>query len=128
MTKPVWGNKMALFEAMRDSLRVGDQKFYLLDAAQLVKHAFGLVTDAERKRKIGVLVYLFAEPSSLNGRLIGTDIFARHRAEVARFADFVTGSAVPFHAVSYRDWLSSWEEKPGGVKEHAHAILMRFAP
>jgi len=119
---------MAPYEAMRDSLRSGDQKFELLDAAQLVKHAFGLFTDAERKRKISVLVYVFAEPSSLNGRLIDTETFAQHRAEIARFSDFVAGSAVQFHALSYREWLSSWKEQPGEVKEHARAILMKFAP
>lgn len=126
--RPVWGNQMTRYEAMRDALRSGDEKFELLDAAQLVKHAFGLITNAARKGKDGVLVYLFAEPPSLNGRLIDFGVFVRHRTEIARFVEFVTGSAIQFHALSYREWLSSWPADPPAVREHAEAVLMKFNP
>jgi hypothetical protein len=68
--RDVWGNQMAPFERMRDALRAGDETFEYMDAAQLVKHAFGLVTDGKRKSKSPILVYLFAEPKSLNGKPI----------------------------------------------------------
>ena len=119
---------MQRYEAMRDDLRSGKQKFKFLDAAQLVKHAFGIVTDAERKGKNGVLIYLFAEPPFLNGEPIAPDVLEKHRTEITKFAEFVSDSAVGFHALSYREWISTWGEQPDGLKEHAQAILAKFSP
>jgi hypothetical protein len=112
---------------MRDQLRSGGRVFEFLDAAQLVKHAFGLVTDGRRRGKAAVLIYLFAEPPSLDGRIL-TAKFALHRHEIAQFAEAVAGSAVAFHALSYRDWLSSWPLQDGAVAEHGKAVLARFNP
>jgi hypothetical protein len=56
--RPVWGSNMAPVERMRDGLRSDPARFQLLDAAQLTKHAFGLVTDARRKGKQPHLHYL----------------------------------------------------------------------
>jgi hypothetical protein len=50
---------MRPFEAMRDALRAGREEFQFLDAAQLTKHAFGLITDGKRKRKAPTLLYIF---------------------------------------------------------------------
>jgi hypothetical protein len=125
--RDVWGDGMRAYEAMRDQLRSGGRVFEFLDAAQLVKHAFGLVTDARRKGKAAVLIYLFAEPPSLDGRTL-TAKFAPHRHEIAQFAEAVAGSAVAFHALSYRDWLSSWPLQDGAVAEHGKAVLARFNP
>lgn len=60
--RPVWGENMEPFEQMRDRLRTGELRFEYLDAAQLVKHAFGLVTDAQRRSRKTALLYLYAEP------------------------------------------------------------------
>jgi len=81
--RKVWGEGMRPYETMRDNLRSGEQKFRYIDAVQLVKHAFGLVTDARRKAKEGVLLYLFAEPASFKGRTLEKDL-AEHRAEKMR--------------------------------------------
>jgi hypothetical protein len=126
--RPVWGPRMKPFEAMRDALKAGRQTFAFLDAAQLVKHAFGLVTDARRKRKAPVLVYLFAEPASLGGRPIPRESIARHRAEIARFEAAVRGAEVAFHATSYREWLGFWPASPSPVGAHAQAVIARFQP
>jgi hypothetical protein len=126
--RSVWGDNMAPYEAMRDHLRSGELVFEFLDAAQLVKHAFGLVTDSRRKTKAGVLVYLFAEPSSLKGQALDQNEFAQHRREIARFSEMVARSAVKFHALSYRDWLASWVVQASPVVEHGQAILARFDP
>lgn len=125
--RPVWGANMAPYERMRDALRSGSERFTYLDAAQLVKHAFGLVTDAGRKRKSPVLVYLFAEPSMLQGRPLDPGDFSEHRAEIARFARAVADAEVGFLAVSYREWLGTWPTN-GAISEHAAAIVERFAP
>lgn len=126
--RPVWGENMAGYERMRDRLRTGEVAFELLDAPQLVKHAFGLVTDARRKRKAPVLLYLYAEPRMLQGRRLDEQLFARHRSEIGRFAAAVAGSAVRFHALSYRDYLRSWDGRSAAVSEHGRAIVGAFDP
>jgi len=57
--RPVWGPQMGHYATMRDALRSGEVRFHHLDAAQLVKHAFGLVTEARRLSRRTVLFYLY---------------------------------------------------------------------
>jgi hypothetical protein len=125
--RPVWGGMMKPFEKMRDRLRSGELKFEYLDAAQLVKHAFGLVTDARRRQRKPALLYIYAEPAQLGGAALAASTFAAHRREIAIFAREVAGAEVEFAATSYREWLSSWSERPE-VAAHAHAITKAFAP
>lgn len=126
--RPVWGSSMGPYEEMRDRLRSDAELFEYLDAAQLVKHAFGLDTDGARKGKMPVLVYLFAEPTALGGRPIDPAALARHRDEIAIFAQAVSGAAVTFHSISYRKWIGSWADYDHRVAEHGSAVLARFAP
>lgn len=58
----VWGDEMGSFTRIRDSLRDRSITYKHLDATQLVKHAFGLVTESRRCRIAPLLVYLYAEP------------------------------------------------------------------
>ena len=81
--RDVWGDNMAPFAAMRDALRAGAQRFVCLDGAQLVKHAFGLVTEGRRLGKRPVLVYLYAEPSRRGATLIPPQAIELHRSEAA---------------------------------------------
>jgi hypothetical protein len=125
--RPVWGDRMGQFERLRDNLRNGVERFRLLDAAQLIKHAFGLVTEARRRQLKPALVYLYAEPPPRPGRTIDPAMFELHRQEIARFADFVAGAEVTFAAVSYRSWLASWPSD-GDVAAHGRNVLARFDP
>jgi hypothetical protein len=125
--RPVWGDQMAPFEQMRDALRAGRERFQYLDAAQLVKHAFGLVTDGVRRRKLPVLVYLFAEPARLHGNALDPKVFADHRVEIARFATSVAGAEVAFYALSYREWLRTWPSDQS-IGIHGAAVAKRFQP
>ena len=120
-----WGDSMAPWQAMRDALRANPALFHHLDAAQLVKHALGLLTQARRVGKTPLLVYLYAEPSSRDGKPIPPDTHARHRAEIASLATAVAGAEVGFHATSYRDWLSHW---PDPARTHAERLIARFQP
>lgn len=126
--RPVWGGEMGPFERMRDALRRGEMHYDFLDAAQLVKHAFGLVTEAGRRNKRVALVYLFAEPSYLKERAIPIASFEGHRAEIADFSERVSGAAVSFSASSYREWLATWPADDAAIISHRQAILDRFAP
>lgn len=75
-----------------------------LDAAQLIKHAFGLA------RSFGdrpvTLLYLFWEPANPNA----DPIFADHRKEIAAFADRVADSAPRFEAMSYPELWRAWQD------------------
>lgn len=126
--RPVWGSGMRPFEDMRDRLRKVPDAFRYLDAAQLVKHAFGLVTDGARKQKPATLVYLFAEPSHLAGRPIPPEALEAHRREVAEFKAAVAGAKVVFHALSYRIWLDCWYSISPEIASHAEALTTRFDP
>jgi hypothetical protein len=121
----VWGDNKVPYIRMRDALRAGDTSFIHLDAAQLVKHAFGLVTEGGRVGKSPLLLYLYAEPAACRGTSIGADALARHRDEIDAFAAAVAGSAVRFASCSYREWLTHWT---GSARPHADALIAHFQP
>ena len=110
--RDVWGKHMAPFTAMRDALRDWRERFEFLDATQLVKHAFELVADGNRKHKAAGLAYLHAKPAALGGRPIPESAHRQHRAEIARFAAAVAGAEVAFRAISHRDWLAPGRHRP----------------
>lgn len=128
---PVWGERMGGYAAVRDGLRGGTIRFRHLDAAQLVKHAFGLRT-ASRKVSpaalVPVLVYLHAEPGQWpDGRTVPLADIEAHRREVAAFADLVAGDEVVFRATTYREMLRSWDASPlAAVREHVDAVRRRY--
>jgi len=120
--RPKWGTSMGPFERMRDLLRSKSLQFKHLDAAQLVKHAFGLVTEGKRRGKKPVLFYLHAEPSVRRKEDIN-----RHREEVADFGQAVKGAEVTFASATWREWLDSWEVKnPPDLKLHQELLIKRF--
>lgn len=123
--QPVWGERMGLFAAMRDALRAGDRRFRYLDAAQLVKHAFGLVTEARRLSRRPVLYYLHAEPSELGGRPISEEVHQRHRAEISTFRGLVDGDEVAFLSSSYRQWIDG-ASAVANVSKHFELLRQRF--
>lgn len=126
--RPVWGDNMGRYAAMRDALRSGAIRFTHLDATQLVKHAYGLVTDARRLGKAPVLFYLFAEPASRCGVPTRASVLARHRAEVANFAAAIDGDEVAFRFASYREWLETWNDLAPALAGHGRALAERFEP
>jgi hypothetical protein len=88
-----------------------------LDAAQLIKHAFGLL-----RRFPGpvVLLYLYWEPRNFPE----WPECAAHRAEIDRFGGDVRGSRVRLAHMSYRELWSSWEEKAS--REHLDRLRVRY--
>ena len=126
-SQPVWGSRMTRYEGLRDALCCGELSFKYLDASQLVKHAFGLVIESARRTLSPVLVYLFAEPTHRQGRVISDDDRARHRKEIHRFSDAVSPDEVAFFAFSYREWIAAWDAEPD-IAAHASALLQRFSP
>jgi len=129
-SRPVWGKAMKPFEDMRDALASGQQRFVFLDAAQLVKHAFGLRTQAVKRGKMATLVYLYAEPKNYSdGPPVPTSQIAEHRRELTVFAKAVSDTAaeVRFESLCYADLLGSWKLSPSeALRNHAGAILEQF--
>lgn len=125
--RPVWGQAMGPYEAMRDDVSAG-RRFAFLDAAQLVKHAFGLRTQGQRTGRQAVLCYLYAEPRAFpDGRPIPASAILTHRDEVATFTAEVTSAVadVAFCSLSYAELLKHWAGQPG-LADHAAALAARF--
>ena len=75
--RDVWGDNMSGYAQVRDALHSGALQTERLDAAQLVKHAFGLRTQAQPAEGVAakrpVLVYLYAEPAAWpDGRAVAS--------------------------------------------------------
>ena len=121
--RDVWGERMERWCAMRDRLRGEPQLYRHLDAAQLVKHAFALASEAVRFCVQPVLLYLYAEPA---GDKVPTDAdFLAHRREIDHFAAQVAGERVRFAACSWRGWLATFH---GDVASHAERLIKAFNP
>jgi hypothetical protein len=129
--RPVWGDRMAGYARVRDGLRDGEYCLQHLDGAQLIKHAFGLRTAANKQLSRGlqpVLLYLYAEPDRWSdGRPIPLAEIETHRQEIATFSDVVASDEVAFYATTYRDMLRSWDSSPLiDVRQHVDAVRQLF--
>lgn len=133
--RPVWGDRMRGYKCVRDSLRDDPCLFAFLDAAQLVKHAFGLRSEVDGSRgHTGlrpILFYVYAEPAlwPRSGRPVDAVAIARHREEIARFARFVEGDEVAFIPCAWQRLLDAWQR--GGAPDiaaHAARVMGRYSP
>ena len=118
------------YEAIRDGLRSRELSFRHLDAAQLIKHALGLLTQSTRQERRARLYYLHAEPTAwASGKTIEDTVWSRHRDEVAEFVRLVAGNTVEFAHGTWRQFLDELSGSPHeGVREHARLVSLAFAP
>jgi hypothetical protein len=117
-----WGPGMARFTALRLGLTAGRVAYRHLDAAQLVKHAYGLKTQSLKRARGPVLVYLYAEPAHwANGKPVDPEAVSRHRSEVADFAGAVRGDDVTFVPLRWSELLAQWAKEPA-LFAHATAV------
>jgi hypothetical protein len=125
--RPVWGPNMGRYTRLMHDLVAGTVVFQSLDAVQLVKHALGLRTRAEKRGLGAVLVYLYAEPSHWagSGKPLDTARLALHRREVAQFAGLVRGDQVAFAPLKWADLVAQWARTPA-LAPHAAALTDRF--
>jgi hypothetical protein len=133
--RPCWGETMQGYERVRDLLMSNTAPFTSLDAAQLVKHAFGLRSEAERRRLKGdprspVLFYLYAEPSQWSsGKPIEPAAHETHRQDIALFAEMVAGDEVLFLSCSYDQLLAAWRSSSSQIiRDHTDAVTLNFNP
>jgi hypothetical protein len=127
-----WGAGLAHFAALRDIIANGSILFRHLDAVQLIKHAFGVATQARKSGRNPILYYLYAEPNHwLDGGRTPVLESARsmHRSEIAKFANLVAGDEVRFVSGNYVDALSIVAQSPqSDIRSHADAVAVAFAP
>jgi hypothetical protein len=100
-----------------------DQTSYAwLDAAQLIKHAFGLARTFHGRRAI--LLYLFWEPTNAPS----FSVFDEHRGEISNFSGRVLGGFPEFRAMSYRELWSNWEsdQPPDWLRAHLQRVRARY--
>jgi hypothetical protein len=125
---PVWGDRMQPFERLRDRLHTGDWVPLHLDAVQLVKHGFGLRTEAARRHKRPVLIYLLAEPNTWpDGTPIDDQARSQHAAEAMAFREYVRGGEVEVWTCTYRQLLEAMRQSALlDIRKHAAALAARF--
>ena len=112
--------EQAYFQEMQ-RLSKAPTHYKRLDAAQLIKHAFGLAR--KYKGKAVSLCYLFWEPANPDSM----PAFAEHREEVAEFADHVAGATPSFLAMSYPELWSCWRAAaPPWLTEHLGELEARY--
>ena len=133
--RPVWGDRMRGYERVRDSLRDDPRLFAFLDAAQLVKHAFGLRSEVDGSHvHTGlwpILFYLYAEPAHWprNGRPVDAGAIAGHREEIAYFARLVEGDEVAFIPCAWQCLLEAWQRDGApDIGAHAARVMARYSP
>jgi hypothetical protein len=124
--RQVWGPNMARYTALAHALIEGTAGFHRLDAAQLIKQAYGLRTRAQKRAVGSVLVYLYAEPAAwASGRAVDAALLAQHRDDLAHFADRVAGDDVVFVPVTWADLLTQWAGVPD-LRAHVGNLRARF--
>jgi hypothetical protein len=107
------------FAEMR-RLRIDCTRYKLLDAAQLIKHAFGL---ARPSTGVSALIYLYWEPIDASR----SALFQMHRDEIAAFAEQVTGGNPSFESMSYSELWKAWTAGANSrLKEHAANLRQRY--
>lgn len=122
-----WGTGMARHDMLRSRLIEGERSFRHLDAVQLIKHGYGLRTQAQKRGLGAVLVYLHATPSTwANGKPLDPAAIKRHEAEIAAYAKAVKGDDVVFVPLRWADLLLQWAGRPE-LADHAAAVNGRFA-
>ncbi|MCV2870365.1 hypothetical protein OEW28_17255 [Defluviimonas sp. WL0002] len=131
--RPVWGDSMARYCAVRDELKSGALCYEALDAAQLVKHAYGLRSAVHRENGPWhglrpVLFYLYAEPVSWpGGRPVDALKKAKHRSMIDNFAGRVAGDEVAFIALDYASLVASWAQAADAhLAAHATNLAAEF--
>jgi len=99
------------FQLMLDLIN-GNISFRYLDAAQLIKHYFGLANEYAGKNLDLEIGYVFWEPSENGGTPdFIIDLYTEHRNECKRFASLVSDDKIQFSFYSYFALIEYWRGK-----------------
>ena len=107
--------------AEMDRIESDGTTYRYFDAAQLIKHALGLLHASEHRTV--VLLYAYWEP--IDAPLAPE--FAEHRDEIRLFAERVSGDRIAFQAISYPELWSEWEGTSDPfLVAHVKALRSRY--
>jgi hypothetical protein len=125
--RDVWQPGTGPYLALLSALTSNSIDLSALDAAQLVKHALALSTQAARLGKRPALLYLYADPAKWpDGRDVSQAIRTRHADHLASFTRKVVGADVQFASATYVELLQTWLRASSDVQEHARAVMEHF--
>lgn len=97
------------------------EDYRLLDAAQLIKHAFGLACADEARP--ATLLYLYWEPRDHSF----SPLFQQHRQELEKFAERVAGGSPRFAAMTYAQLWETWlESDDPRLRDHGKRLRARY--
>lgn len=119
----IWDNRRhsPWFTEMR-KLAGEPARYRHLDAAQLIKHALGLMNAPDDRPT--TLLYIYWEPLDAGH----SPVFAAHRNEIASFAARVADNNVRFGAMSYPEMWEQWRESNDPFLDtHVDALRQRYA-
>jgi hypothetical protein len=103
-------------------IRRGRRKYRYLDAAQLIKHAFGLAHSITSRPL--ALLYLYWEPTNANELAELAD----HGRELEEFEKRVAGGLPRFQAMTYRQLWTQWAkmDQPAWLRDHVTNLRRRY--
>ncbi|QCO54498.1 hypothetical protein EOK75_00855 [Pseudorhodobacter turbinis] len=127
--RKVWGENMEGYTRLRRTHANGARRFSTLDDVELVKNAYGLRTEAQRRNLRPVLLYLYAEPATwANGKAVDPALIEAHRADMKLFSESVEGDEVGFAEMTWDEMLTLWGRGKMALAEHASRLRDQFAP
>lgn len=115
-----WGGNMSGYQSERDKFRDKPKHYKHLSSRQLVAHSLGLKTQANKKNKKPVLLYIHCDKVVENPVLVSAKAVEKHHAEIAEFATSVSGDEVSFESLTYRELLSAFTG--GGLVTHSENL------
>ena len=103
-----------------ERLRETPRDYRYLDAAQLVKHAFGLLNSGGQS---ATLLYLFWEPDDAERHAL----FAEHRREIASLEARIRDGGLSLVSLSYPELWDAWGcSGSARLQKHAERLRLRY--
>ena len=103
-----------------ERLRSTPDEYKVLDVAQLVKHAFGLMNSAGAG---ATLVYAFWEPEDADAHRL----FSEHREEIALLEARTRNDHLSFVSIAYPELWTLWRNSGSdSLAEHAARLFVKY--
>lgn len=109
--RDVWGGKMDGYQRERDKFRDNPKHYKHLTSRQLVAHSLGIKTQAKKKGKKPVLVYIHCNKPLHAPVKVTHEAISSHQSEIDEFARNVFGNEVLFVSTSYSEWIDRFTDE-----------------
>ena len=109
--RDVWGDNMDGYQIERDKFRENPKHYKHLSSRQLVAHSLGIKTQAKKKGKLPVLIYIHCDKPMEAPVKVTSEAISVHQSEVEEFANSVVGNEVLFTSINYAEWIKTFPRK-----------------